>query len=70
MILEAYHPRQLEYKTGGPPVPELMMTAEILKRDFGSLQIKSLQELDREIQEGEGHSGISAVVQLIAVRNS
>ena len=70
VILEAYHPRQLEYKTGGPPVPELMMTAGILKKDFSSLQIESLSELDRNVQEGEGHFGKSAVVQLIATAES
>ncbi len=70
VILEAYHPRQLEYKTGGPPVPELMMTAGILKKDFSSLQIESLVEIDRDVHEGEGHFGKSAVVQLIAVRRT
>jgi SAM-dependent methyltransferase len=66
MILEAYHPRQLEYKTGGPPVPELMMSAGVLRRDFASLGIEWLSELDRDVREGTGHAGMSAVVQLIA----
>jgi len=65
VILEAYHPRQLDYKTGGPPVPELMMTAEALEREFEGLKIERLVELDRDIEEGIGHSGKSAVVQFL-----
>lgn len=64
-ILESYIPRQLDYKTGGPPVAELMMTEEILRSDFKSLKIIECKELDREIQEGKGHSGMSAVVQFL-----
>ncbi len=67
-ILEAYHPRQLEYRTGGPPVAELMMTAKDLRSELGALQIEVLQEIERDVHEGPGHHGHSAVTQLIAVR--
>ena len=66
MILEAYHPRQLQYKTGGPPVPELTMTLEALRQELAGLEFVLAQELDREVHEGTGHHGKGAVVQVAA----
>ncbi len=68
MLLEAYTPKQLEYNMGGPPVVELMYTADILRRDLQGLQFEHLQELDREVIEGTHHYGMGAVVQLIGVK--
>jgi SAM-dependent methyltransferase len=66
-LLEAYTVRQLDMPgEGGPPMPEMMYSAEMLQQDFPSLDILHLQELDREIHEGVFHTGLSAVVQLIA----
>ena len=70
LILEAYRPKQLEYKTGGPPVPELMMTREILAQDFTALTSLVLEEKDRMIHEGRGHEGLSAVVQFVGVNQA
>lgn len=68
LILESYHPRQLSYKTGGPPVAELMMTKENLEMELKGLQFKVLQETERDVQEGKGHSGMSAVTQCLGLR--
>lgn len=65
LILEGYHPRQLEYKTGGPPTAELMITEQQLRDELNPLQILHCQELDREIMEGSLHHGLGAVVQFI-----
>ncbi len=70
LILEAYRPKQLEYKTGGPPVPELMMNREILAHDFSGLEHLVLEEKDRIIHEGQGHEGLSAVVQFSGVKRT
>ncbi len=69
-ILEAYTPRQLEYKTGGPPVAEMMMSSDILRSELSDVEFVHLVECDRDIQEGLGHRGLSAVVQCIARRNA
>jgi hypothetical protein len=66
LILEAYRPKQLEYKTGGPPVAELMMNLTDLKQELKGLELLVAQEIDRDIQEGVGHQGMSAVVQILA----
>ena len=38
LILEAYTPKQLEYKTGGPPVAEMMMCLDDLMEEFEGLE--------------------------------
>jgi cyclopropane fatty-acyl-phospholipid synthase-like methyltransferase len=34
LILEAFTPEQLKYKSGGPPVREMLYTADMLRADF------------------------------------
>jgi len=66
VLLEAYTVDQIGRGTGGPQVPELLMGAESLSQEFASLEIIHLKELEREVVEGSGHTGLAAVVQLIA----
>ncbi len=66
LLLEAYTPKQLEYKTGGPPSIELMMTLDTLTSELEGLVFLQAQELEREVVEGTLHNGIGAVVQIIA----
>lgn len=66
VVLEGYTPRQLEFRTGGPPVLELLYSAEILREDFEGLEFLSLEELERDVVEGRLHTGRAAVVQLLA----
>lgn len=65
-LLEAYTPNQLQYDTGGPKQPHYLYHLKDLAEDFNHLNIIRLEEIEREIYEGEGHTGLSAVVQLIA----
>lgn len=66
MLLEAYAPRQLGYRTGGPPTAELMMDTETLRSELAGLELLHLRECERDIREGELHNGIGAVVQAVA----
>ncbi len=68
-ILEAYTPQQLHYKTGGPPVAELMMSLPDLQTELMGLEWAIAQEKTRFIQEGTLHSGMSAVVQLLGFKH-
>jgi hypothetical protein len=63
--LESYHPRQLEFKTGGPPDVSFMMTLSDLRDEFSGLDFVVGREIEREVHEGKGHFGKSAVVQVI-----
>lgn len=64
-ILEAYTPEQLKYKTGGPPVADLMMTLTDLKSELVGLDFIYAEEKVRDVFEGKGHHGTSSVVQVI-----
>lgn len=66
VIFECYSTRQLAFKTGGPGNVDLLYTLEELENDFADMEILHLAEVERDIQEGEAHSGMSAVIQLIA----
>lgn len=66
LILEAYTPTQLKYSTGGPKSEDLLMTLSSLRDELHGLEITVEQELERNVIEGQGHTGMSAVVQLIA----
>ena len=66
LLLQGYTPRQLEYKTGGPPVAENMYTEALLRDTFGDMEISHLREHDDHIGEGTAHSGMSALIDLVA----
>jgi SAM-dependent methyltransferase len=69
-ILEAYHPRQLEFRTGGPPTAELMMTLADLTEELRGLKVLLAREGEREVHEGAHHSGMSAVTQWVGIAPS
>lgn len=66
LLLQGYTPRQLEYKTGGPPVAENLYTEPMLRSAFADWEILHLREHDDIIREGAGHSGMSALIDLVA----
>ncbi|WP_088650979.1 SAM-dependent methyltransferase [Marinibacterium profundimaris] len=68
LLLHGYAPRQVEYGTGGPPQADNMYTEELLQAHFGDWEILRLADYDAEISEGRGHSGRSALVDLVARR--
>ena len=68
VLLEAYSERQLEKDTGGPKDVDMLMTVEKLQREFPNLNPLLALETEREVVEGEGHTGNAAVVQFIARR--
>jgi len=69
-LLEHYHPRQLEYKTGGPSDPALMTTLEELDHEFAGWECLHRFEGEREVHEGNFHFGLSYVTQFVAQRTS
>ena len=67
-VLECYTPAQLAYNTGGPREVSLLPTLAILQRELPGLEFEIGQELERDILEGDGHTGRGAVVQILARR--
>lgn len=66
LLAELYTPDQLEYRTGGPANPDMLVTAEELAQAFASYSILESRECVREIHEGQLHTGKGAVAQFIA----
>ena len=66
LLLHGYAPRQVEFGTGGPSQVDNMYTTELLQHSFAALEILRLEDYDAHIDEGEGHSGISGLVDLVA----
>lgn len=65
-LLEAYTQKQVQYGTGGGKNAELMQDKQSLSEELKGLEFKHLQELERDVVEGEYHTGLASVVQLIA----
>jgi hypothetical protein len=65
LILEAYTPRQLDLRTGGPPVVDLLIEPEMVALELKGLEFQLLKETRRWISEGPYHQGESAVVQAV-----
>jgi len=66
ILLHGYTPKQLEFGTGGPSSVENLYTEEMLREAFSDFEIVELRAYEREIDEGAGHSGMSALIDLVA----
>lgn len=64
-MLEGYSQAQLSRTTGGPKNPDMLFSLEELLKDFSDSEMLLGQEIDREVLEGRGHTGVASVVQLI-----
>jgi SAM-dependent methyltransferase len=68
LVLQGYTPKQLEYKTGGPPVASHLYTAAMLREAFAAMEIVELREYEAEVAEGAAHRGHSALIGMVARR--
>jgi SAM-dependent methyltransferase len=66
VLLHGYTPKQIGYRTGGPPVVEQLYTEELLRAAFADWELLRIEAYERELEEGEGHKGRSAVIDMIA----
>lgn len=66
LLLHGYRPDQVDYGTGGPPYRENMYTETLLWEEFASLEVLRLEAYDKVIEEGQGHNGMSALIDLVA----
>lgn len=65
-MLHGYTPKQLEYKTGGPSAIENLYTKELMNEMFAGFEILKMEECEKELDEGLGHKGFSAIIDVIA----
>ncbi len=65
VVMEAFRPEQLQYKSGGPKDPDMLFTAAMLKEDFAGAEIvECVEALDR-LEEGPLHTGTAATLQMV-----
>jgi SAM-dependent methyltransferase len=68
LLLQGYTPKQLEYRTGGPPLLSHLYTADMLHEAFAAMDIVELRDYEADVAEGSGHRGRSALIGLVARR--
>jgi SAM-dependent methyltransferase len=66
LLLEGYRPEQVAYGTGGPGNTGHLYTCEWLEATFRGWTTLRLDAYDAEINEGHGHAGMSALIDLVA----
>ncbi|MDK9696109.1 MAG: class I SAM-dependent methyltransferase [Siculibacillus sp.] len=68
LLLQGYRPEQIANGTGGPKTPENMYTRELLEAAFGDFDDLRIEVGDPVLDEGVGHRGPSAVIDLVGRR--
>jgi SAM-dependent methyltransferase len=68
-ILQGYTPKQLEYKTGGPSLIEHLYTEEMIRDLAKEFEILDLRFYEKELSEGSRHTGMSALLGMVAQKN-
>ena len=67
-VLEAFSKEQLGYGTGGPQSLDMLMSLDDLKRELAGLELVHAVQLEREVREGSGHTGLASVIQLLGIK--
>ena len=70
ILFEAYSKSQLSRNTGGPKDPDMLMTAVDIQKEFPNCEVLLCHEIEREVVEGEFHTGMACVVQFIGKKKS
>ncbi len=65
-ILESYSTNQLSYDTGGPKNIDLLLDLDEVIRELDGLNFKIARVTEREVIEGDYHTGLGSVVQIAA----
>jgi SAM-dependent methyltransferase len=68
LLLVGYGLKQLDYKTGGPSDPTQLYTRELLQDAFGDFASLDIHEYVSDLQEGNHHTGQSALIELVGIK--
>ena len=64
--MESYSTNQLSFDTGGPKNSDLLLDLDEVLRELDGLDFKIARVTEREVIEGDYHTGIGSVVQIAA----
>ncbi len=65
LILEAFHPSQLQYASGGPKDSDLLYDMATVRSDFSDLEELFALETLTDLDEGPGHRGPAHVTRWV-----
>ena len=65
LLMQGYRPEQLAYGTGGPRQVGNLYTRALLEEAFADFTSLDIREHDDVIREGDAHSGMSALIDLV-----
>jgi SAM-dependent methyltransferase len=68
LLLEGYRLEQLAYGTGGPRSAAHLYSEEQLRTELGAFELEQVRSYDAVLEEGVGHAGMSAVIDVVARR--
>jgi hypothetical protein len=68
LVLQGFTPKQLDNKTGGPPQVLHLFTEAMLRQAFVDFDVLTLREYEAELKEGDRHTGMSALIGVVARR--
>lgn len=69
VLLEAFHPDQLNLQSGGPKKADMLYTADLLQDDFSDLTIQYLEQITDNLSEGDYHRGEARLTRMVAQKN-
>lgn len=65
LLLQGYGLKQLDYRTGGPSVPEQLYTPQLMRELLSGMELLLLREHEMNLDEGH-HAGRSALIDVVA----
>ena len=67
LMLEAFHPKQLQHTSGGPKDASMLYTTDLLTQDFAGVMTPVLSwQGEVQLSEGSGHQGLAHVTRWVA----
>lgn len=69
-ILQGYTPKQLVHKTGGPSLIEHLYTEEMIRELSQDFEVLELQCYEKQLSEGARHTGMSALLGMVAKKRA
>ena len=63
IILEAFNPKQINNNSGGPKDLSILITSEMLIKDFEDLHSIELIEMETFLEEGDYHKGKADIIR-------
>jgi len=66
LVLQGYRVEQIGYGTGGPADPAHLYTEALVRELLENMDLVELVSYDQIIKEGSGHSGVSALMGVVA----